>query len=187
MTRRNALKTAIFIVQKAEMKKQEKEKLLSVLNDIADELPCVHWTEKAIFDACEEFLLSHPYITLKDFERADMPSHPTIKNRFGMTAKEFRDKYYPIGNVTTRSPYFERSVEEWNELFRTEFEHLRCTGQDDYNRRRDKSLPTWNTMAKMNGLKRWNELLEKVGIKKESAVKGKREMEVHLIQATKPE
>lgn len=187
MTRKNAMKNAILVVEKAKMKRKEKEKLISVLSEIADELPRVHWTENAIFDACEEFLLTHPYITLKDFERADMPSHPTIKNRFGMTAKEFRDKYYPIGDVTTRSPYFGRTVEEWNELFSIEFNRLHCTGQDDYNRRRYKSLPTWNTLAKMNGLKRWNELLEHVGVKKVAATKGRRTMEVHLIPAEKPE
>ena len=166
MTRKQALSAAMERIRALEMDETEKTAILKGLQLCADELPFVRWSEAAIFDACDEFLLTHPYIRLKDFDHAGLPSHTVIKRRFGMTAQEFRDKFYPITDVTTKSPYFEHSVAEWNELFRTEFCRIHPRGQDDYNYRRDKALPTWNTVAKMNGVKRWSELLRLLDLKK---------------------
>lgn len=36
---------------------------------------------------------------------------------------------------------------------------FRAAGQDDYNKRRQKELPTWNSMAAMHGVHTWRELL----------------------------
>jgi len=78
----------------------------------------------------------------------------------------FRDQYYPMRGILTRSPYCKSGVSEWNKRFEEEFYRIRCTGQADYNRRRDHALPTWNTMAAMNECKTWKELLEKLSLKK---------------------
>ncbi len=164
MTRKEALTEAIEIISKARIGARRKEDIIKGLELCQSELPFARWSEAAIFDACDDWVREHGIICLRDFDHAGLPSHPTIKNRFGMTAKEFRDRYYPISDVSTRSRYFERNRAEWDAMFVAEFNRLRATGQDDYNRRREKSLPTWNSMAAMHGVHTWRELLGILGL-----------------------
>lgn len=163
MTRKEALREAIHIVASARIGKQRKEEILSGLALCQRELPFAHWTREAVFDACDTWVQEHRALQLRAFCSPLMPSHPTIKNRFGMTAREFRDRYYPMDG-TARSPYSTHSVAEWNQAFQADFHHMHCTGQADYNRRRDRALPVWNTVAAMNGVKTWRALLEKLGL-----------------------
>lgn len=164
MTRKNALRKAIEIIEKTQLEADEKEGIIAGLNLCLQELPFSHWSEAAIFDACDQWVEEHGELHMRDLVSAEMPSHPAIKNRFGMTAKEFRDKYYPISDVTTRSRYCQHNRAEWDQMFIEEFHRIKATGQDDYNRRKDASLPTWNTMAKMHDLKRWTDLLEELNL-----------------------
>lgn len=159
MTRKDALREAIHIVSNARIGKQRKADIIAGLELCRRELPFSHWSKEAIFDACDTWVSEHGELHMRSFASPRMPSHTVIRNRFGMTAREFRDQYYPMGDVSTRSRYYRRGVAEWNERFAAEFDRIRCTGQDDYNRRRNRELPTWNTMAAMNGCKTWNKLL----------------------------
>ena len=160
MTRKDALREAMHIVSNARIGKQRKADIMAGLELCQKELPFSHWSEKAIFDACDTWVQEHGELHMRAFASPQMPSHPTIKNRFRLTAKEFRDKYYPITNVSTRSRYDIHSVIYWNLLFIAEFHRMRCTGQEDFNKRREPCLPAWNTVAKMNGFKTWKRLLE---------------------------
>lgn len=168
MTRKNALLKAICILRELAIPQLEKDELIDALQLCFNELPFAKWSEKAIFDACDQFILDHGRgIGIKDFEMEGLPSHPTIKNRFGITAKEFRDKYYPIHkDITTKSPFCTKSKEEWKTLFINEFSRIQPTGQDDYNSRRNKTLPGWITLARMFNLKTWNQLLDFCNLKK---------------------
>ena len=165
MTRKEALREAIDIVSNARIGKQRKADIIAGLELCQRELPFSHWSEEAIFDACDTWVSEHGELHMQAFASPQMPSHPAIKNRFGMTAREFRDKFYPMKDVSTRSRYYKRSVAEWNDLFVKEFSRIRCTGQDDYNRRRNHELPTWNTMAEMNRCNTWNRLLALLSLK----------------------
>lgn len=160
MTRKDALREAMHIVSNARIGKQRKADIMAGLELCQKELPFSHWSEKAIFDACDTWVQEHGELHMRAFASPQMPSHTTIKNRFRLTAKEFRDKYYPITNVSTRSRYYKHSVKYWNQLFIAEFHRMRCTGQEDFNKRREPCLPAWNTVAKMNGFKTWKRLLE---------------------------
>lgn len=165
MTRKDALREAIHIVSDARIGKQRKADIIAGLELCQQELPFSHWSKEAIFDACDTWVKEHGELHMQAFVSPLMPSHPAIKNRFGMTAREFRDKYYPMTDVSTRSRYYKRTVSEWNTLFAEEFVQIRCTGQDDYNRRRNHDLPTWNTMAAMNDCKTWKQLLTLLSLK----------------------
>lgn len=164
MTRKQALREAIQIVSSARIGKRRKEEILAGLDLCQKELPFAHWTREAVFDACDAWVEEHGTLTLRAFASPDMPSHTTIQNRFGMTAREFRDRCYPLPGESAGSPYRGRSVEEWNQLFAADFHAMVCKGQADYNRRRDRDLPTWNTVAAMNGVKSWRQLLGKLGL-----------------------
>lgn len=179
MTRKDALREAIHIVSNARIGKQRKAGIIAGLELCQRELPFSHWSEEAVFDACDTWVREHGELHMRAFASPQMPSHPVIKNRFGMTAKEFRDKYYPITDVSTRSRYYQHSVSDWNRRFQDEFHRIRCTGQDDYNKRRNKELPTWNTIAAMNRLRTWRGLLEKLEL--ETYGKPHPEIEVRIV------
>ena len=97
MTRKTALKEAINIVKSSEVDTKMKENVIEKLELCISELPFAQWSEAAVFDACDQFIEDHgrPLI-LNDFQSKELPSHPTVKNRFEMTLKEFRDTYYPL-------------------------------------------------------------------------------------------
>lgn len=164
MTRKQALREAIQIVSNARIGKGRREEILAGLDLCRRELPFARWTREAVFDACDAWVEERGALTLRAFASPDMPSHTTVKNRFGMTAREFRDRYYPLPGVTAGSPRRGRGVEEWNRLFTEDFHAMACTGQADYNRRRSRDLPTWNTVAAMNGASTWRQLLAKLGL-----------------------
>lgn len=164
MTRKDALREAIHIVSNARIGKQRKADIITGLELCLQELPFSRWSREAIFDACDTWVQEHGELHMRAFVSPLMPSHTAVKNRFGMTAKEFRDQYYPMTDVSTRSPYYQHSVSEWNQRFQEEFHRIHCTGQDDYNRRRNKKLPTWNTLAAMNRCQTWKQLLEKLSL-----------------------
>ena len=165
MTRKEALREAIHIVSNARIGKQRKADVIAGLELCQRELPFSHWSKEAIFDACDTWVSEHGELHMRAFASPQMPSHSAVKNRFGMTAREFRDQYYPMKDVSARSRYYRRSIAEWNDLFADEFHRIGCTGQDDYNRRRNRELPTWNTVAGMNGCKTWSELLAILSLK----------------------
>lgn len=162
MTRKDALREAIHIVSKARIGKQRKAEIVAGLELCRRELPFSHWSREAIFDACDTWVQEHGALSVTAFASPQMPSHPVIQNRFGMTARAFRDQFYPARDAPSGS---RRGLSRWNELFAEEFNRIRCTGQRDYNRRRDRGLPTWNTMAKMNRCGTWSLLLEKLSLK----------------------
>lgn len=180
MTRKDALREAIHIVSKARIGKRRKADIIAGLSLCQQELPFSRWSRAAVFDACDTWVQEHGALHMQAFLSPQMPSHSAVKNRFGMTAREFRDKYYPMKDVSTRSRYCQRSVSEWNELFAEEFARIKCTGQRDYNKRRNRELPAWNTAAAMNGLKTWSALLKKLEL--ETYKKPRSEVKVRIIE-----
>lgn len=162
MTRKLALLEAIKIIEKSPIGKQRKKDVINGLQLCVDELPFAKWSEAAIFDACEQHISEHGYIRLRDFECSGLPSHPTIKNRFGMTAKEFRDKYFPLPDTPEYKPKYRlEDKDQWNDLFISEFHRIRCTSEQHYNNNRIREAPVWQTVARINGVKTWYELLHK--------------------------
>ena len=160
MTRKEALREAMQIVSGARIGRGRKAEVLAGLELCLRELPFAHWTEEAILDACDQWVLEHGALTLRAFTSPEMPSHTTVSRRFGMTARDFRDRYYPLDKAASGGP----SLEERNRRFAAEFHAMRCTGQADYNRRRSRGMPTWNTIAAMNGVRSWRQLLGALGL-----------------------
>lgn len=179
MTRKKALEEAIHIVANARIGKQRKADLLDALDLCRRELPFSRWSREAIFDACDTWVQERGELSVRAFASRQMPSHTVIQNRFGMTAREFRDRYYPLSSPPAGGRYQKRGAEEWNALFIREFSRLGCTGQKDYNSRRDRGLPTWNTMAAMNGCGTWRQLLKLCGL--ETYGKPRPGMEVRIL------
>lgn len=168
MTRKQALLEAIDIVHKSDKSEPYKKEIIVALKLCVDELPFASWSENAIFDACDQFIIDNGRnIHVNDFGYKGLPSHSVIKNRFCMTAKEFRDKYYSFKtDVCTHSIYCNKSSLDWKRLFIDEYNRIKPTGQADYNKRRSRELPSWITVAKMLGHKNWRALIQECELDK---------------------
>lgn len=184
MVRKEALCKAIEIIEKTGLDSAEKSEIIEGLELCLQELPFAHWSEAAIFDACNQWVQEHGQLHMKAFVSPTMPSHPTIKNRFKMTAREFRDKYYPLPGEKTRSQYSSHDCAYWDKIFIQEFHALKVTSQGDYNERRDKTHPTWITLAKMHKVETWTELLKILGLTVYGRNRQRPEIKVRLIERT---
>jgi len=163
MTRKIALQEAIKIIESSRIGKQRKEDIIKGLQLCMEELPFARWSEAAIYDACDQFVAEHGHLRLCDFNRTGLPSHPTIKNRFGITAKEFRDQYYPLPDTPEFKPkYSPENLDEWNSLFIEEFHRIKCTSEAHYNMCRKKDAPVWQTLCSLNEVDTWRQLLQKL-------------------------
>lgn len=161
MTRKEALALAIYYVQQAAPENQDE--IIAGLTLCQQELPFTKWSEAAIMDACQQFILDNDVdtMTTTDFDRSpQLPSHVAIQRRFHMTATEFRDTYFPKRPTT----YGTRTNEEWLEYFILAYKKLKPTSANDYNARRAMQTPTWNTIAVRNHLNGWNALIDHCGL-----------------------
>ena len=139
MTRKDALSEAIIIIKKSNINNKKKAELTKKLELCVSELPYAKWTEAAIFDACDQYIAEHGLpLRLKDFQSRELPSHPTVKNRFGITLKEFRDTYYPMPE---REKNIAQISEETIRDFREEYQRCGATNMESYNKLRSEGTP----------------------------------------------
>ena len=94
-----------------------------------------------------------------DFQSKALPSRSAVKNRFGMTLKEFLDTYYPL-------PEGPQLPEEAIRSFREEYLRCGATSMESYNRRRAKGSPCAVTVIRRSGAGSWLELLSRAGLHK---------------------
>jgi hypothetical protein len=167
MTRKQALQYAIDVIKNSENNSEESRQAEECLISLSNDLPLTTWSKDAIFDACNQYCEKHnrPYLTVTDFKSRELPPHATIKKRFGITAAEFRDKYYPRPMSNHKhNVYCKMTKEEYTYEFACFCANYSFLTQDEYNKRRPSRLPTWSILAKMNNVDRWSELLKIAGV-----------------------
>jgi hypothetical protein len=152
MTRKQALHKAL----EALTDEGAKSKIRDILND----MPFTGWSERTIFDTLDQFVLDkgrNP--TATDFKVKGMPPHPVIKLRFGISLKEFLQEYYPTVRHSKSQYYYNKTRDEWKEMFINEYHALKPTSSAEYDRSRKPNTPSWYTIAGMFGKKGWYEWL----------------------------
>jgi len=93
MTRKQAISLAIQALSET----GQNEEAITVLRTLSDELPLVHWSDAAIHDAVEQFILDHDRIpTASDFKKRGLPPHTVIKNRYGATLQSWLQENYSV-------------------------------------------------------------------------------------------
>lgn len=165
MTRKQALLWAIEVLDNTRQT-EETAAAREKLEECIAELPFTRWSERAIFDACDQFLLDHgrPPST-RDFAGYGLPGHRTIQERFGMTAAEFRNRYYSKeSDISWCSSYRMCTSQEIVDQFVEEYHRLRPTSNTGYNKERDRRAPTWQTAAKQLGVRKWSEMKQALGL-----------------------
>ena len=171
MTRKDALEKAIQILKNTDMAPAEKQEIVQALELCCTELPFARWTEAAIFDACDQYCkeAGRPYLLASDFQKAALPSHTTIRNRFGMTVAQFRDTYYPIHrNPMSRKGihlrYNGKSEEEYLQDFTEWYSAVHPESAVVYDRIKPEDAPGHQTLQRMAKVSGWKALLEKLGL-----------------------
>lgn len=154
MTRKKALLKTIKIIKRLEMDDGEKDEILSALQLCLSELPFSKWSKETIFDACDQFVEEHGSLIINDLYKGQLPSHSVIKLKFGMSAKEFRDKYYPLPD------HSDKIREETKKVFVEEYNKVKPIGREDYDQRRDKSTPCSITIMKRLNVNTWGDLVK---------------------------
>ena len=81
-TRKTALLEAIEIVKAADLPQEQKNGIVKKLTLCVTELPFAKWSEDAICDACDQFLLDHGRVpSISEFDRGGLPSHTVVRRR----------------------------------------------------------------------------------------------------------
>ena len=155
MTRKQALSAAIEALNEA-----GQAEAAAILHTLSGELPFFSWSEDAIFDAVEQFILDHGRVpTTTDFKKRGLPPHTVIKRRFGVTLQEWLEQNYP----TQKAPLDELHAQATQEFIR-EYLRIRPVSAEDYNARRTHPSRGWYSIAKYNHTRRWRILLEKLNL-----------------------
>lgn len=172
MTRKQALEAAIRLL--AETGQTEET---AVLHTIMEELPLNRWTDEAILDSVEQFILDHGRVpTVSDFKKRGLPPHTVIRQKYGITLRAWLDLNYP-DRLDTK----EKSRAEATEAFVRDYLCLRPKSAEEYNRKRTQGSPCWYTVAAYNGVRCWRSLLEKLGLPVFSDAFGSKDKDVFRV------
>lgn len=169
MTRKQALSRTIEILNCLNNQDTEEIKVLThVLKSIHDDCPMSHWSRDAIIDSIDQYILEHNHLPTNRIlnDSTNLPSHSTIKNRFGLTVKEFYNIYYPnyIRKCESRT-YHYQTVEYWVNDFKEQYIKLNYPSMREYDKQREDNSPCSRHLVKMLKLGSWNELLLFCGFK----------------------
>ena len=131
-----------------------------LLQDIRDELPMIHWSDKSIRDTIDQFIIDNDRVpTASDFRKKGMPPHPVIRQKYKITLAEWLKRNYPV-----HKPTQEELKGKYTEEFIADYESIRPKTQEEFNRKRNKGTKGWQTVAAYHGVKSWRALINKLGL-----------------------
>ena len=161
-TRKTALLEAIEIVKAADLPQEQKNGIVKKLTLCVTELPFAKWSENAICDACDQFLLDHGRVpSISEFDRGGLPSHTVVRRRLGVSVREFRERYFREElEKQKETPDREIILRD----FADEYKRLGVTTQKEYDQHRSAGQLSAQTILKYTGITSWLDLLKMAGI-----------------------
>lgn len=156
MTRKEALRLAIQALSET----GQSEEAVAVLQTMREELPLNRWSEAAIKDSIEQFVLDNGRIpNVSDFKNRGLPPHPVIKNRYGKNLKEWLYETYPD------IPELQKKAQTAaTERFVREYLALRPKSASEFNKARSPDCFCWYTVARYNQVNTWRALLARLDL-----------------------
>ena len=165
MKRTEAIEIAIQAVNNSNIDQETKANVIHHLNVCAGRISQIRWDEISIKEYCDKVYNETGKLTCRDFNHAGQPYRKVFYRIFGISFSEYRDKHYPPQNgMSQYSPYSCKSSEEWTQIFTEEFKRICPRSMEEYDRRRAQGTPSWITIARINGVSRWSELLGILGL-----------------------
>jgi hypothetical protein len=127
MTRKQALAMAAQVLSE-----RGQDEAAAILHKLSTELPFYSWSEDAIRDAVEQFILDHGRVpTATDFKKRGLPPHTVIKKRFGITLQEWLNRDYPVVKLSE-----EEKRTKATEAFVRDYFRIQPKSADEFNARR---------------------------------------------------
>ena len=152
MTRKTALNQAIYILSQT----KGNEEIIEKLQDISDELPLIHWSDKSIRDRVEQFIEDEGRTpTVSDFRKKGMPPHTVFKKKYNINLAEWLNQNYP----TTR-PTAEEITNSYIEEFISEYKRIKPRSANEYETKRNKGVKSWQTVRSRCGQTSWRGLIK---------------------------
>ena len=152
MTRKEALHSAIS--QLAD--RPENQEIIEVLQGLFDDIPYHGWSDGTIHDSVKQFILDNGRIpTVTDFKKKELPPHPVIKNRYGITVKEWLNENYPV-----IKPSREEIINKCTDDFIEDYYRIKPRSQEVFNENKRTTTKGWKTIASYHGKKSWRSLLK---------------------------
>ena len=153
MTRKQAMSAAIEALNAS-----GQTEAAEILHTLSGELPFFSWSEEAIFDAVDQFILDYGRVpTTTDFKKRGLPPHTVIKRRFGVTLQAWLEQNYPIVK-----PSEEELRAKATEAFVQDYLRIQPRSADEFNAKRTPKTHCWYTVAIYNHTRSWRNLLKKL-------------------------
>lgn len=166
MTRKQALHRAITHLSQLPEYAEE----VRLLQELSDELPLIHWSDKSIRDTVEQFIQDNGRPpTASDFKRAGMPPHMVIQNKYKMTLGEWLDQNYP-----TRKPTFDELKAKYTKAFIKDYNRIKPRSQYEFSEKKSPSTRSWQTVAAYYNTRSWRKLLSTLNLPLYNALKRER-------------
>ncbi|MBO5420404.1 MAG: hypothetical protein J6A67_00485 [Clostridia bacterium] len=158
MTRKEALKKSIDILSEF----SENIDITGLLQDIHDELPLIHWTDKSIRDTVEQFIIDNGRVpTATDFKKKGMPPHPVFKQKYSKTLAEWLMENYPVSKVSSEELKLKHT-----ENFKKDYERIKPKTKEEFNKNSSKGTLSWQSVAKYYDCTSWNKLIDTLDLPK---------------------
>jgi hypothetical protein len=145
---------------------------LRVLEKIRRNNETLGWKQLGAISAVERYIEKTGGNSPRMYEIPEdkqLPGVRAFRAIFGMPVHKWLLENYPEYTKTSSNQYFYggtrySSVEEVQNIFVEEYLKLKPLGQDDFNRRKAKTVPTWNSMSALLNLTSWSTLIDKLGL-----------------------
>lgn len=156
MTRKQAITKAIAALHQT----GENAEAIRLLQDLSDELPLIHWSDKSIRDTVEQFILDNGRPpTVSDFKKAGMPPHMVIQNKYKMTLGQWLDQNYP-----TRKPSFDELKAKYTKAFIKDYNRIKPRSQYEFSEKKRPDTRSWQTVAAYYNTRSWRKLLSTLNL-----------------------
>ena len=156
MTRKQAITKAIAALHQT----GENAEAIRLLQDLRDELPLIHWSDKSIRDTVEQFMLDNGRPpTVSDFKKAGMPPHMVIQNKYKMTLGQWLDQNYP-----TRKPTFDELKAKYTKAFIKDYNRIKPRSQYEFSEKKRPDTRSWQTVAAYYNTRSWRKLLSSLNL-----------------------
>ncbi len=152
MTRKTAINQAIYILSQS----KGNEEIIEKLQDILNEFPLIHWSDKSIRDRVEQFIEDEGRTpTVSDFRKKGMPPHPVFKQKYNINLAEWLNQNYP-----TNRPTAEEITNNYIQEFISEYNRIKPRSADEYDSKRTKGVKSWQTVRSRCEQTSWRGLIK---------------------------
>lgn len=143
----------------------ENNEAISRLKALINTPRLMNWTQESVHETIKEWAAAHGRNpTVSDLAETGMPKNCTIRKLFNMQASTFLRLYYPDSKKKIISKYYNLTKDDMLKIFRNEFIRLNAPTSKTYDKLRDKSTPSWTTVAKVVSDGSWYGLLREAEI-----------------------